>query len=286
MGPTGVGKSELAVSLAKKINGEIINSDAFQCYEELRICTAAPSERMKKEVPHHLYSFVPLASSFSIHEYQPLAREALKDVISRGKTPIFVGGSGLYLRSALYDYDLNLDTSKVDMTPYEAMSDEELHKELEKLDPEEANKIDKNNRRRVYRDLEIILASGESKTSLLAKQSHEPVYPTLFFGLEKERSSLYQSVDARVEKMFSLGLVEEVVPLIKKYGRSPSAFKAIGVKEFFPYLDGISTLEETKALIKLNTRHYVKRQDTFFAHQFPTICVQSEDEILGRLAHE
>lgn len=278
-GPTGVGKSELALSLAAKVDGEIINADAFQVYQELKIATAAPTEEMKRRVPHHLYSFVPLDESYDIFRYQSDCRKAIKEVLDRNKTPLLVGGSGLYIRSALYDYDLSLDTSHVDLAPFDALSDEELHAKLEALDPVEAQKLHPHNRRRVLRDIAICLASGTSKTSLLAKQEHEPLYPTRFFALTKERDQLYPLVEERVEKMFAHGLLDETLPLIAKYGRKAPAFQAIGVKELFPYIDKKTSLEETKALIKEDTRHYIKRQETFFAHQFSIVYIKGIEDI-------
>lgn len=279
-GPTGTGKSKLAIELAKKIDGEIINADAFQAYEKLYIATAAPSEEEKEIVPHHLYSFVPLNEGYDIARYQRDARETLKDILNRGKNPIFVGGSGLYIRSALYDYDLTVDTSNVDLTPYENLSNEELHDVLSKIDPPEAEKIPYQNRRRVLRDIAICLAAGKSKTSLLAKQSHEPIYPTLFFSLHKNREDLFPILDRRVDKMLEDGLLEETLPLIKEYGEEAPAFKAIGVKELIPYIHGKITLKEAIEQIKLDTRHYVKRQETFFRHQFPVKYISSLEDIL------
>jgi tRNA dimethylallyltransferase len=282
-GATGSGKSELAIALAKAVNGEIINADAFQVYQGLTIATAAPSEAMKQEVPHHLYAFVPLSEGYDIAHYQKDCRAAIADVFSRDHTPILVGGSGLYIRSALYDYDLSLDTSKVDMSAYENLSDGDLHAILVQLDPVEGAKISANNRRRVYRDIQICLASGEAKTDFLAKQKHEAIYPTKFFELDKERDELYAHAGERVEAMFKAGLLEETIPLIERYGRNAMAFKAIGVKELFPYLDKEATLEETKELIKKNTRHYIKNQYTWFRHQFPLITIASLEDIIKAL---
>jgi tRNA dimethylallyltransferase len=281
LGPTGSGKSELAVGIARLIGGEIVNADAFQVYKGLTIATAAPSEALKKEVPHHLYGFIPLSEGYDIHAYQKDARAAIKDISSRRRTPILVGGSGLYVRSALYDYDLEADPSTVDLSKYEAMDDDELHAELEKLDPDEAKKIHKNNRRRVLRAIAICLSSGESKTSLLSKQKHEPIMKALFLTTEMDRAELYEKINARVDKMFADGLLEETVPLIKEYGREAPAFRAIGVKELFPYLDGKATLEETKELIKKDTRNYVKRQETFIRHQFEAHPIHAAEEVLS-----
>jgi len=282
-GATGSGKSELAIRLAQDLDGEIINADAFQVYQGLRIVTAAPSEEMKRKVPHHLYAFVPLNEGYDIAHYQKDCRQAIAEVLSRGKTPILVGGSGLYIRSALYDYDLSLDTSRVDLSPYEGLSDEDLHGILVKLDPIEGAKISANNRRRVYRDIQICLAAGEAKTDFLAKQKHEAIYPTKFFELDKERDELYTHAGERVEAMFKAGLLDETIPLIERYGRSAMAFKAIGVKELFPYLDKEATLGETKELIKKNTRHYIKNQYTWFRHQFPLVTVASLEDIIKAL---
>jgi tRNA dimethylallyltransferase len=282
-GATGTGKSEMAVSLAKAVDGEIINADAFQVYEGLMIATAVPSPALRREVIHHLYSFVPLDKGYDISSYQKDCRETIKQVLFRNKTPILVGGSGLYLRSALYDYDFSIDTSGVDMSPYEGFSDEALHQELLEKDPLEAAKIHPHNRRRVYRALQICLASKGSKSALLAKQKHQPLFPTLFFALEQERETLYSHLEERVEAMFEAGLLEETLPLIEKYGRGAPAFQAIGVKELFPYLDHRASLEETKDLIKENTRHYVKRQETFLRHQFPVISIKSVEDIQKHL---
>jgi tRNA dimethylallyltransferase len=282
-GPTGTGKSELAIALASALSGEIVNADAFQVYEGLTIATAAPSEKMKQEARHHLYAYVPLNEGYDIHRYQKDCRGAIADILSRGKTPILVGGSGLYLRSALYDYDLTLDVSSVDMTSYEGLSDEDLHAELRKLDPPEAAKIPYQNRRRVYRALQICLAAKMSKTAFLAAQKHEPIAPTRFFALTKERSELYPLLDERVERMFASGLLEETLPLIQKYGMEAPAFRAIGVKELFPYLEGTLSLEETKRLIQEDTRHYAKRQETFFRHQFPLEYVSGLADLLEKV---
>lgn len=285
-GATGTGKSELAIELAKKINGEIVNADAFQAYEELKIATAAPSEEMKKEVPHHLYSYVPLTEGYDIHLYQKDARNVINDLKINCKTPIFVGGSGLYIRAALYDYDLSLDTSNVDLSKYDNWSNEELHEELKKLDPQESEKIPYQNRVRVLRAIAICLASGTSKSELLAKQNHEPIEKTLFFVLKKDREELYTRIDKRVDKMVEMGIEEEVTALVKKYGEGSPAFRAIGVKEFIPYLNGECTFSEAVEAVKLDTRHYVKRQETFFRHQFPIHEVSSLEEILEVINNE
>ena len=279
-GATGSGKSHLAVELAKRIDGEVINADAFQVYQELSIATAKPSVEMRKEVPHHLFDFVPLTEEYNVYRYQQDLRAVLKDVIARGKTPIIAGGTGLYIRAGLFDYDFS-ETDHPDMSEYDALSDEQLYQKLWEIDEESAKAIHPHNRVRVRRAIEIFLSSGRKKSEMLNEQKHEPIYPVKIFGLKPEREELYQKVEKRVDQMFEEGLVEEDTALIKKYGTSPRAFRAIGVKELFPYLEGKASLESVKDEIKKNTRHYVKRQDTFFAHQFEITWVSSIEEILS-----
>ena len=282
-GATGTGKSELAIELAKKVDGEIINADAFQVYQELSIATAKPTLSMRKVVPHHLFDFVPLNEDYDVERYQKELRNALNEVLSRGKTPVIAGGSGLYLRASLFDYSSSEKPREIDESKYEAFSNEELHAKLEAIDPEEAMKIHPNNRRRVLRAIEIYEQEGKKKSELISMQEHRPIFDCRFFGLKPDRESLYEKVEKRVDRMFEEGLVEETLPLIEKYGRSPHAFQAIGVKELFPYLDGEISLQEAKDSIKKNTRHYIKRQDTFFAHQFEIDWVDGIKEILEAL---
>ena len=281
-GATGSGKSELAIALAKRIGGEVINADAFQLYQELSIATAKPSKEMRETVPHYLFDFVPLTEDYDVYQYQKALRTCIEEVLSRGKTPILAGGTGLYIRAGLFDYEFE-EWPEVDMSDLDALDDQALFRELEKVDPEEAKKLHPNNRPRVRRALEIFRAKGITKTEYLSKQEHKPIYPVRFFGLKPERDELYAKVEKRVDKMFDEGLVEEDKRLIEKYGRSCRAFQAIGVKELFPYFDGEKSLEECKDEIKKNTRHYVKRQDTFFAHQFEIEWVDGLEDILKRL---
>lgn len=280
MGPTGSGKSELALRLAKEIDGEILNGDAFQVYSSFPIATASPSLEEKKEVPHHLYNFVPSSVHYDIAAYQKDAREAIKDVLKRGKTPILVGGSGLYIRSALYDYDLSLDTSNVDMSRFEGMSNKDLHGFLEKLDSVEASKIPYQNRRRLLRSIAICLALGESKTSFLSRQKHIPLFETKFYRLSLPREEIYSRIERRVERMFIEGIEKEVLSGIEGVSEVKGVYQAIGVKEFFPYRDGKASLDETKEAIVLDTKRFVKRQETFFRHQFNATSVSVLEDIL------
>ena len=281
-GPTGSGKSDLALSLARKRGAAIINADAFQVYQELNIATAKPSKEMFSLAPHYLYDFVPLTSSYNVAEYQADMRSILHFCLEKGQDVIIAGGTGLYIKAALYDYEF-AEQPIIDMSAYEAMEETELYGVLLRLDPVSAENIHPHNRQRVLRAIEICLSTGMRKSDREAKQEHAPVYPAMFFGLSPERDYLYRHVEQRVDKMFEMGLLEETLPLIERYGRDASAFRAIGVKELFPYIDGQASLEETKDLIKKNTRNYVKRQMTWFRHQFDVTWISGEEELLAAL---
>lgn len=279
-GPTGSGKTATSISLAQKINGEIINADAFQVYKELSIATAVPTLEEREIVPSHLFQYVSIEEGYDVARYQSDARKCIKEILAKDKTPILVGGSGLYIRSALYDYSFEIDTSAIDMSEYEKMDDISLHNVLKMMDEKEAEKIPYQNRRRVLRAISLILASGKSKTALLAEQRHEPIWESKFFATSMDKEELFTRIDERVEKMFASGIEDEVIPLIKKYGSGLPALQAIGVKEFVPYIEGSISLEEVKEAIKTDTKRYVKRQKTFYRHQFPTKEISTLEEIL------
>lgn len=283
-GPTGSGKTDMAISLAKKLGGAIINADAFQVYRELNIATAKPSEAQRLEVPHFLFDFVPVSSSYSVYEYQADLRATIADLQEIHKPIIIAGGTGLYIRAGLYDYSF-LEEKVVDLSVYEKMDDDTLYAALQKMDSEEAKTIHPHNRIRVLRAIKVYLSSGKKKSEIKAEQKHQPIYDDVyFFGLNAERAPLYERVNQRVEEMFKAGLVEENRALYEKYGEAPRAFQAIGVKELFPYFRGEKNLEECKEEIQKNTRHYVKRQETFFRHQFDIHWITQEEEILDAIS--
>jgi len=284
-GPTASGKTKASIALAKALGGVIINGDAFQVYQELSIATAKPTVKQLCEAPHYLFDFIPLNEDYNVYEYQLDLRSCVAELLQKNIPMIIAGGTGLYIRAGLYDYQFS-DDSHVDMSGYESQSDQELHAFLESIDPESAAKIHPNNRRRVLRAIEIYLQTGVSKSSIEATQEHAPLYDVKFFTLDQGRSTLYERVEQRVDEMFELGLENEVRTLVDKYGRDISAFKAIGVKEFFPYLDGQCSLEEVRGQIISNTKKYVKRQETFFRHQFPSTWVKDEQEILSLLSQK
>lgn len=278
-GPTCMGKSVTAVEVAKAIDAEIINGDAFQCYKEMNIGVAKPSDKYLKEVPHHLYSFIDVNHDYSIAEYQTNLRSEINKLLSEGKNIVIVGGSGLYIRSALYDYEFE-ENKDVDMSKYLEMDNRTLHDELRKIDPVEAEKIHMNNRKRVLRAIEIYLSTGSTKSKIISEQEHKPIYDVNFFVRDIDRDELYSRINKRVDLMIKEGLVEEAKTLFDKYGDSPRALQAIGYKELNPYFKGKVSLEEAVEQIKQNTRNYAKRQLTYIRHQFPVQYYKNTQDLL------
>ena len=277
-----MGKSETALEVAKVFNAEIVNGDAFQCYKEMDIGVAKPPKEYFSIVPHHLFSFVDIDRDYSIANYQKDLRKTVDEILSRGKNVVIVGGSGLYIRSALYDYEFSHDPD-VDMSKYEKMNNEELHKELENIDPEQAKIIHKNNRKRVLRAIEIYLGQGRTKTDLIESQEHKLVYDAKFFVRNMDRKVLYSLIDKRVDKMIEQGLLSEVKSIFEKYGEGCKALQAIGYKELIPVLKDEYSLDTGIELVKKNSRNYAKRQVTYIKHQFPVVFYENTRDLLGIL---
>ena len=277
-----MGKSETALEVAKAFNAEVVNGDAFQCYKEMNIGVAKPPKEYFSIVPHHLFSFVDVNHDYSIAEYQKDLRKTVDEILSRGKNVVIVGGSGLYIRSALYDYEFN-ENPIVDMSSYELMTNEELHNELEKIDPEQAKIIHMNNRKRVLRAIEIFLGQGRTKTDLIESQEHKLVYEAKFFVRNMDREVLYTLIDKRVDRMMDQGLLDEVKTIVEKYGTGCKALQAIGYKELIPVLNNEYSLDRGIELVKKNSRNYAKRQVTFIKHQFPVVFYENTEDLQGIL---
>ena len=274
-----MGKSETALAVAKAFDGEIINGDAFQCYKEMEIGVAKPPKEYFDIVPHHLFSFVDIDHEYSIAEYQENLRKKINEIISKGKNVVIVGGSGLYIRSALYDYEFSKQ-SEIDLSKYQKMTNAELHDVLEEIDPKEAEKIHMNNRKRVLRAIEIFLSQGKTKTEVIESQDHKLVYDAKFYVRNMDREVLYELINKRVDKMMELGLLNEVRNLVEKYGKNCKSLQAIGYKELIPVLDGEYSLDEGVELIKKNSRNYAKRQVTYIKHQFPVVFYENTEDLL------
>lgn len=282
-GPTCTGKSETALVVAKARNAFIVNADAFQLYKQLNIGVAKPPKEYFEEVPHYFYSCVDIEKEYSIADYQNDIRKVLNELEATGKDIVLVGGSGLYIRSALYDYVFDEQTEKVDMSKFEKLDNHALHEELKKIDPVEAEKIHENNRKRVLRAIEIFLSMGERKSDIIASQEHRLMYNAKFFVRDVDRDELYKKIDKRVDEMMKQGLFDEVKTLVSKYGKNLRALQAIGYKELISVLDGSETLENAVNKIKKNSRNYAKRQLTFIKHQFPSIFYKDTEDLLEKL---
>lgn len=280
-----MGKSETALEIAKNFNAEIINGDAFQSYKEMNIGVAKPPKHYFEQIPHHLFSYINVDEDYSIADYQTNLRRTIAEITSRNKNVIIVGGSGLYIRSALFDYVFSNESS-VDMSKFEKMTNEELHSELDKIDPHQAKIIHKNNRKRVLRAIEIYLAQGTTKTEIINSQEHKLLYDAKFFVRDIEREKLYELINQRVDDMIKTGLVDEVKKLYKKYGEACKSLQAIGYKEIIPAIKGEYSLEKAIDLIKKNSRNYAKRQVTFIKHQFPVKYYKNTNDLLEILKNE
>ena len=263
VGPTCVGKTKMSVELAKKLNGEIINADSTQVYKGMNIATAKVTEEEKEGIPHHLFDIRNIDEDYSIYDYQKNARDKIEDILSRGKTPILVGGTGLYIKAAIYNYEFKEETTH----DYSNYSNEELYQKLISVDPNTS--IHKNNRKRVERALSYYENHNEPMS--LKEKSETLLYNTIFIGLTTDRNNLYERINNRVDKMIENGLLEEAKYIYAINIRSKAVMTPIGYKELFPYFDKEKKLEECLEEIKKNSRHYAKRQYTFFNHQLPVV---------------
>lgn len=274
VGPTASGKTALSIEIAKQYNGEIINGDSMQIYKGLDIGTAKITEEEMEGVPHHLLSFLEPTDSFSVADYQKLVRAKIKEIQSRGKLPIIVGGTGLYVQAVLYDFQftdeqIDEEARKAYYAELEKLGPEAMHAKLATLDPKTAETIHPNNTRRVIRALEMIELSGVSKASEAQNRGEIPLYKHLIIGLGQnmDREELYDRINRRVDIMMEKGLLEEVKGLWQQNIRGVQSIQAIGYKELYAYLDGKCSLEEAIEDLKQNSRRYAKRQLTYFRNK-------------------
>ena len=260
-GPTGVGKTKLSVELAKKLNGEIINADSTQVYKHLNIGTAKASKEEMDGVVHHLIDIKELNESYTVYDYQKDARNKIADIISRGKKVIVVGGTGLYLKALLYDY--NFKEEEKEKVDYNIYTDKDLYNMLIKIDPD--TEAHKNNRNRVIRALEYFNQNGMPITS--SEKASEMIYKACLIGLTTNREYLYQRIDKRVETMIVGGLLNEVKDLYDRGFDEPIIHSVIGYRELYKFFNGEYTLEQAISEIKQVSRNYAKKQYTWFNNQ-------------------
>lgn len=272
VGPTASGKTALSIKMAKAFNGEIINGDSMQIYKGLDIGTAKITEEEMEGIPHHLFSFKEPTDSFSVADYQQLVRQKIEEIKNRNKLPIIVGGTGLYVQAALYDFqftkeDVNEEARKKYYDELANIGPEAMHAKLAQLDPETAKTIHPNNTRRVIRALEMIELHGVQKSSDEQNRGNIPIYNHLIIGIDMDRQKLYERINLRVDLMIEKGLLDEVKGLWDQNIRNVQSVQAIGYKEIYAYLDGHLTLEEAIEELKQNSRRYAKRQLTYFRNK-------------------
>lgn len=262
VGPTGVGKTKLSIELAKALNGEIINADSTQVYMGMDIATAKISETEKEGIQHHLLDFKKLEEDYSVYEYQKDCRTKIEEIVQKKKIPILVGGTGLYIKATLYDYQFEKTNLKEN---YEQTSTETLYQELLKIDPNTL--LHPNNRPRIVRALNFYKETGMIPSH--KEKTETRLYPCIFIGLTMDRTFLYQRIDERVDEMIKNGLIQEARSLFDLKIHSKAVLTPIGYKELFCHFEGKQSLEEAISLIKRNSRRYAKRQYTWFRNQLP-----------------
>lgn len=269
-GPTGVGKTEISLKLAERVQGEIVSCDSMQIYKGMDIGSAKADEEERARVKHHMLDIVTPFDSFSVSNYKLLAEKAIDEILSRGKVPIMVGGTGLYIDAVIKDLSFTEGGNDEAYRQELAARAEEkgkvfVHELLQAVDPVSAERIHPNNLKRVIRALEVYKVTGKPFSSFKDTNRLNPKYDIQYYYLNKNRESLYEGIDQRVEKMLSMGLIEEIRTL-KSQGLTIDfvSMKGIGYKEFFGYLEGEISLEEAINLVKMRSRNYAKRQLTWF----------------------
>lgn len=270
-GPTAVGKSEVALELAERLGGEIVSVDSMQVYRGMDIGTAKPGADDRRRVPHHLIDVVEVTEPFNAARFAALAWDAVRAIWARGRTAVLCGGSGLYFKAFLEGVGQGPAPDPNLRRELESLPTDVLLAELAKLDPETYAKIDRRNRRRVVRAVEVVRLTGKPFSALKSAWGDQAVLQGLyarFFVITRAPADLRARIDSRVERMFQLGLVEETRQLLARGLESnPTAMQALGYRQVVEYLRGLRTLEETIQLVKVRTWQFARRQLTWFRHQ-------------------
>ncbi len=282
-GPTASGKTVLSIQLAQKINGEIISSDSMQIYKDMNIGTAKPDKQEMQGIKHYLLDFVEPNQRYSVADYKKDAENAIEDILQKGKVPIIVGGTGLYVDSLIYgieypniEFDENYRKKLEKRAEKEGL--EKLYEEARKIDPQAMEKISRNDQKRILRVLEIYNATGKTKTEQeIESRKNEVKYDYRVFAINMDREKLYDRINKRVDIMIQKGLIEEVENLLKKYNEFPTAMQGLGYKEVVEYLQGKVLKEDMIENIKRESRRYAKRQITWFKKNKQTIWIGPND---------
>jgi len=283
-GPTASGKTALSIELAKKIDGEIVSADSMQIYKEMNIGTAKPEEKEKQNIPHYMLDFLSPNERYSVADYKRDAKKAIKEILKKGKTPIVVGGTGLYIDSLIYEIEypeIEIDLSY--RKKLEELAEKEgllsLYEKAKKIDETAMEKISINDKKRILRVLEIYHQTGKTKTELDIESKKEPEFDYKMFAINMDREILYDRINKRVDIMLKKGLIEEVQTIYNKYKQFPTSMQALGYKEVVEYLEGKVSKEEMIDKIKQESRRYAKRQLTWFRKNKQTIWLDGQDKI-------
>ena len=288
-GPTASGKTALSIALAKQINGEIVSCDSMQIYKDMDIGTAKPTTEEMQGIKHYLIGYVSPEERYSVADYKIDAKKAIKEIIEKGKMPIVVGGTGLYLDSLIYEIeyqDIKLDEEyrKKLEKEVEEKGLKELYEKAKQIDEKAIEKISPNDKKRILRILEIYHATGKTKTEQeIESRKKEVEYDYKVYALNWDRQKLYDRINKRVDIMIEQGLIEEVKQILDKYDTFPTAMQGLGYKEVVEYLEGKLTKEEMIEKIKMETRRYAKRQLTWFRKNKQTIWLNAEDRMQNNI---
>jgi len=284
-GPTASGKTALSIELAKRVNGEIISADSMQIYKDMDIGSAKVTPNEMQGIKHYLIDCVLPSERYSVANYKQDAKNAIEEIIKKGKTPIVVGGTGLYIDSLIYEIEYkDIQINEEYRKELEKIRDEQglevLYKKALEIDPQAMEKISPNDFKRITRVLEIYEATGKNKTEQEAESRlNEIPYDYKVFAIDYDREKLYERINKRVDIMLEKGLIEEVKKLLNKYSEFPTAMQGLGYKEVKQYFDGELTKEEMIEKIKQESRRYAKRQFTWFRKNKQTIWINGQDSI-------
>ena len=279
VGPTASGKTAFGIRCAGEFNGEIISGDSIQIYRGLDIGSAKPDTRELSEARHHLIDIKDPDENYSVKEFQELSRSCIDRISDEGKLPIIVGGTGLYIKAALYDYVFFEEDEEDDQ--YEDLSNAQLYELLQEKDPKALEKIHINNRKRLIRALNIYEKHHKGISQIKDEQEHRPIYDCLIIGLTAPREILFEKINQRVDRMVEAGLIKEIEGLLEKgISFDDQSMQGIGYKEFRAYFENRKSLEECIEDVKINSRHFAKRQYTFFRNQLNVKWFDDTDEAM------
>lgn len=282
VGPTAIGKTSFGIECANNFNGEIISGDSIQIYEGLDIGSGKATKQELAQAKHHLIDIKKPDDNYSVKQFQEKARKLIDEISSQGKLPIIVGGTGLYIKACLYDFEFFEEDEEDNQ--YEELSNKQIYDKLMELDPKALEKIHINNRKRLIRALNIFEKHNVGISTIKDNQEHKCLYDALIIGLTTSRDNLYARIDARVDQMIKDGLIDEIQGLLAKgITFENQSMSGIGYKEFKDYFEGNSSLKECVDKVKANSHHFAKRQYTYFNNQLNVDWFEDKQEAMKKV---